>query len=1514
MGSGIRKWRQPTTLGRCRDAALTFCLFLVLSYYILPFYLTSGIAERSVSPTTAIRTFEGRCAMKHSIPTLTGCVFLFLSGISFGQESRSVRGQSPALAADPRIALSSPSDVNTIVPHLIKFSGILQDLSGKPMTGPVDVTFSLYSEQAGGSPLWFETQTVQASSLGHYTVLLGAMTPAGVPMELFTAGEARWLGVQVSNLPEQPRVLLVSVPYAMKAGDAETLGGKPASAFMLASQAEALTSGAVGAGTLSGLVQSRTLGSTRRNAITQGISTSGTANYIAGWAADGTTLGTTAIFQDPKTNNIGIGTTTPAYGLDINANVIAAGTTVAKPGFGGALRFRDDTGTPHWLFGILGTSGAKDFNVSDMISHRQPFVVQTGAATNTLVIGSNGSVGIGTASPFYPLDINANVIAVGTTVGKPGFGGSLRFRDDTGTPRWLFGLPGSSGATKFRIMDMVSGREVFAIEAGAPVGALYVNSSGNVGIGTAGPGQKLSVAGTIESTSGGFKFPDGSVQTKAATGSGAGTITGVAAGAGLSGGGTTGNVTLSFQPCTSGQVLQSNGTGYVCATVGNGVPNAGVASFNTRVGNVVPTANDYDFNQIHGTVGATQLSGTYSNPLTFTGDQTITGSLVVGGTVNGVTIVPDKQTSSCTISGTPYTSCKSANVTIGFWDTSGKSKSIKSLLKPPSGRGTKADLPVGRPTCLGVPDGGNCIADNVIGGTITGGGGMVGGYTYYDTVSNHWATVAGGAYNNAGDGKDVTLTANCCQFVGGGNANNASGNMAVVSGGFSNYATGAYATVPGGNKNTAGGQYSFAAGRRASAGNDGAFVWGDSTDADVSSTVNNQFVVRATGGVKLLTDTGLTKGLTIDPDTGNVSMSGNLTVTGTISGGGGGTVEGVTSFNGRVGAVLPANNDYAFVQLSGTLGSGQLSGEYSNKLTLSNTSNSFTGDGSGLTNVNAAKLNGIPSSGFASTLTTNNLTGDQNITGNLAVSGNATAQALAVGSTTLVVDSVNKRVGVGTTTPTYGLDVNANVIGVGTTVANPGFGGNMRFRDDTGKPRWLFGLPGSSGATKFRISDLVSGREVFTIEAGAPVGALYVNAAGNVGVGTVAPAYALDVAGTGHFSGALTAASFTGDGSGLTHITASNGVTSFNGRTGAVVPATNDYAFSQISGTVTNSQLVNSSVTVAAGSGLTGGGAVSLGGGTTLSLNPNISAATGAFSGGATGINSSGSTYGVYGTTSSTSGVVYGVYGSTASTGGGDYQDAWGVYGGNSTYGSYGQLGGRTHYTVVIPPNIRVSISSPIGVYGSASSRGVYGETTGSGDGVYGYGGTSTGYGVYGSGGAYAGYFSGNVNVTGTLTSGVKDFKIDHPLDPANKYLYHSSVESSEMMNIYTGNVILSASGEAMVELPDWFQAENTDFRYQLTAIGAPAPGLYIAEEIANNQFKIAGGRAAMKVSWQVTAVRQDAYAKSRPLQVEVEKPEKERGTYIHPELFGALPDKSIEWARHPEAAARAQEMRQKQE
>jgi hypothetical protein len=161
----------------------------------------------------------------------------------------------------------------------------------------------------------------------------------------------------------------------------------------------------------------------------------------------------------------------------------------------------------------------------------------------------------------------------------------------------------------------------------------------------------------------------------------------------------------------------------------------------------------------------------------------------------------------------------------------------------------------------------------------------------------------------------------------------------------------------------------------------------------------------------------------------------------------------------------------------------------------------------------------------------------------------------------------------------------------------------------------------------------------------------------------------------------------------------------------------------------------------------------------------------------------------------------------------------------------------------------------------------------------------NTGIGVYPSSGARL-EVGGNVKVSGTLSKGGGSFKIDHPLDPRNKYLYHSFVESPDMMNIYNGNVITDDNGLATVELPEWFEALNRDFRYQLTVIDAGESWVFakVVHEVENRQFTVKTSSPNVKVSWQVTGVRKDAYAEAHRIRVEEEKPVAEKGTCMHAE------------------------------
>jgi hypothetical protein len=211
---------------------------------------------------------------------------------------------------------------------------------------------------------------------------------------------------------------------------------------------------------------------------------------------------------------------------------------------------------------------------------------------------------------------------------------------------------------------------------------------------------------------------------------------------------------------------------------------------------------------------------------------------------------------------------------------------------------------------------------------------------------------------------------------------------------------------------------------------------------------------------------------------------------------------------------------------------------------------------------------------------------------------------------------------------------------------------------------------------------------------------------------------------------------------------------------------------------------------------------------------------------------------------------------------------------------------------------------------GGGTNYGVYGTASGTGTnrGVYGYAG--------GGASNYAGYFNGNARVVGTLSKGAGAFKIDHPLDPENQYLYHSFVESPDMKNIYDGVAVIDFAGAAWVDLPSWFEALNSDFRYQLTAIGAAAPNLHVAEEIADNRFKIAGGVPEMKVSWLVTGIRKDPYAEANRIPVEEDKAPDEVGKYVHPAAYGKPETMSVDYTdrRLVEPGERAQEIKSEED
>jgi trimeric autotransporter adhesin len=417
----------------------------------------------------------------------------------------------------------------------------------------------------------------------------------------------------------------------------------------------------------------------------------------------------------------------------------------------------------------------------------------------------------------------------------------------------------------------------------------------------------------------------------------------------------------------------------------------------------------------------------------------------------------------------------------------------------------------------------------------------------------------------------------------------------------------------------------------------------------------------------------------------------------------------------------------------------------------------------------------------------------------------------------------------------------------------------------------------------------------------------------NVGIGTTAPAATLDVKGKGDIRDTLTLFP-----KGTDPTLSING-TAFKVDSTGKVTFVSGQAFPG-KGTVTSVALSapTDDFTVS-GSPITKSG--------TLGLNWNIPPSSGNFANSIVkrdnagsistgeifansndiGVSAIGTNNGIVGTTTNSAG--NGVWGNNPNHTGVYGTGVVAIWGRGTGYGVFGVSTGTD--------------SNADGVHGetsSAGASGVAGVNRAGGAGVYGVGGngvigssgiaSGVGVGAYNSStgdalfaenqsGGFAAFFLGDVDVDGNLSKAGGSFKIDHPLDPANKYLYHSFVESPDMMDIYNGNITTDEAGNAVVTMPDWFEALNRDFRYQLTVMGQFAQAI-VGTKMANHTFAIKTDKPNVEVSWQVTGVRHDAWADAHRIPVEQVKAERERGFYLHPELFGAGLDRSVAAARHP--------------
>jgi hypothetical protein len=691
----------------------------------------------------------------------------------------------------------------TTVPRLVRISNTFHPANGLAAAPVEGVTFSIYKEEQGGTPLWQETQNVTVDAEGRYTALMGLTLNDGMPLELFTAGEPRWLGVQFqrSGEMEQPRVLLASVPYALKAVDAETLGGLPASSYMLSPTAT--VPGAPS--TLAPVTTSAVAGVKSPKPL----QTSGSANYI-GVFTNATDLGNSVMYQ--SNGLIGVGTTAPLISVDARTGTFPqvgmAGTTdyltfFASDIFGPAI-YWDPAKDMRF-----GKGGAGLYNPYGFVEQMR-------------IQSATGNVGIGTAAPGSRLDVS----------GDMNFSGNILYQ---GSPvlRMPFGIGGGLGNNVGLGVGALQSETIGIYNTASGLNALHANTTGNVNTASGMSALLANTTGGSNTASGAFALASNTTGSFN-TASGAGALSGNTIGSQNTASGAQALQTNSASGNTAYgyQALAANTTG--AFNTASGV--SALSANNTASGNTANGASALQYNYSgsentasgaaalqNNTTGGSNTAVGYQ-ALQFSdggGSNTAVGVLALGGTILSFSNSGSFNTASGAnalqnnTTGT-YNTASGANAlqnnTTGSFNTASGAGALSA-----NANGTE-NTAVGYQALLsntGAGGGGNGSVNTAIGyqaltANTTGSGNTASGVqALYSNVSGGGNTASGSdaLYSNVSGSSNTASGSSALAHNIDGHENAAFGLYALVSNtaGYQNTAIGSYAlganTV--GNENTA---------------------------------------------------------------------------------------------------------------------------------------------------------------------------------------------------------------------------------------------------------------------------------------------------------------------------------------------------------------------------------------------------------------------------------------------------------------------------------------------------------------------------------------------------------------------------------------------------------------------------------------------------------------------------------------------------------------------------------------